>query len=462
MTRKEIKCGKWEYMGEGGKHAVFIHSSQEKCSQPDVCQEYHGRVLRINKAAFHGKKIKVENDQTILYRKKMKDVFKNYMDEPQKYTMHSSLAQTLREQAVNSELIPKSRIKDWVPEMESAPLSEDIFVDLIPNYRTQEEHQISIEIKPKAGYLPSSPLIHPNRRFKYHTSRFQILQKLNIMGKIEKGWNCNASLEERIKSDYDPLDLFSEDSSRIRKAIDALFACPQNNLKVYWSNTMLFGHECNLEEKKFSRCDAYNSLFCVMDQKETSNGSGTIQLEHELKEIISNILRGNTFLTLLLHAQKMYDLLDVDGAILVYNRLLSLCGNSHEKVESAFDDMNHSPAHHCHTLEVFVQYLKESSYAKESCGQGMEIIESLSKEDCTSLLSDWLFSLALCDVSFFIVLRTSNSNEDSIPGSKTIESSSGIKFEYDIKVVDYDRKLPSKLRKREQEERNLDTFGDYS
>ncbi|KAA6429944.1 MAG: hypothetical protein FRX49_00376 [Trebouxia sp. A1-2] len=92
--------------------------------------------------------------------------------------------------------------------------------------RAQAAHQLlpalCVEIKPKWGLLPMSPAIAAKHAIKKRVSRFQLQQHLKLaQGKI-------SSI-----SAYDPLDLFSGGAIRTHKALVALIANPQNNLKFF-------------------------------------------------------------------------------------------------------------------------------------------------------------------------------------------------------------------------------------
>ena len=80
----------------------------------------------------------------------------------------------------------------------------------------------TVEIKPKSGV----PIVAKDGKT---TSRYRLHQKL----KVARG-------ERAEESAYDPLDLFSADETRIRRAVDALFACPQNNLRICRDGVVIF------------------------------------------------------------------------------------------------------------------------------------------------------------------------------------------------------------------------------
>ena len=86
-----------------------------------------------------------------------------------------------------------------------------------------QEGVVCIEMKPKFGSTVRCETVPARlRHLKHSISRYQLHQSL----KLEQG------LIDR-RSAYDPSDLFSNDPNRMKKAIDALIDCPQNNLALF-------------------------------------------------------------------------------------------------------------------------------------------------------------------------------------------------------------------------------------
>ena len=94
------------------------------------------------------------------------------------------------------------------------------------SHASPAEACICVEIKPKCGFLPTCALNgHPLKR---RMSRYQAHQRLKLaQGRI----SCISS--------YDPLDLFSGEAQRTETALGALFAQPQNNLRLFWQGALL-------------------------------------------------------------------------------------------------------------------------------------------------------------------------------------------------------------------------------
>lgn len=80
-----------------------------------------------------------------------------------------------------------------------------------------------VEVKPKQGWVPA-----PDRRMPKCT--FCLNQYLKLK---------NGSI--RCQSRYCPLDLFSGNRVRMMKALRALIAAPQNNLKVFKDGVLMYG-----------------------------------------------------------------------------------------------------------------------------------------------------------------------------------------------------------------------------
>ena len=90
----------------------------------------------------------------------------------------------------------------------------------------------SVEIKPKCGFLPTSPFIDSTRAIKYSVCSYCMLQKTKVKeGKFKR------------ESSYCPLDLFSAESRRVMFALECLVSDPQNNLRVFCDGSGIFSEE---------------------------------------------------------------------------------------------------------------------------------------------------------------------------------------------------------------------------
>jgi hypothetical protein len=396
---------------------------------------------------------------------------------------------------------------------------------------------VCVEVKPKASYLAYSPLVHETRRAKFHRSRFELMQQLLGAEKVKKGWGSptnNAMLDKasvgacardentlnKISSQYSPIDLFSGNKSRIQRAINSLLVTPQNNLRLFVDGTLVWGHD-----KRPSTRSEVDALITALDlskpprdgSMDSSSFDKAVLAEETLSNILSHILQRERLLEDLAKAQKGFDMIDADGAVAVYLRLVHLCGESHKSAEALIDYKSYNRYQaggisrakgisdegvlleqiqypirrpQCPALDsllVETQNLARSlrsNNAKETQGgdetnkfldiaheRASKCVHQLSRDACLYLLQSWLISTCLNDVSLMITFtcRPSRGQETSEaegdcqacafteePFDRVTVRSTDV--QYRVKVVDLDAKPAKKLRSREEKERFFDFF----
>uniref|UniRef100_A0A8R1I1A1 Inositol-pentakisphosphate 2-kinase n=1 Tax=Caenorhabditis japonica TaxID=281687 RepID=A0A8R1I1A1_CAEJA len=96
---------------------------------------------------------------------------------------------------------------------------------------------ITVEIKPKQGFLQC----HPNVNVPHCN---------NCILQIEK--SCGQSHFSQMY-DFCPLDLFSGNFSRMRRAIHSLFLVPHRNLRIFVDGNLVHSDEKPLEQHKFQK-----------------------------------------------------------------------------------------------------------------------------------------------------------------------------------------------------------------
>jgi inositol-pentakisphosphate 2-kinase len=450
----------WEYVGEGGKHAVFACRSDG--------EESRGRhLLRISKAAaFAGRDERSRNEREVKRTMfHMEHVVAPYLDEfvtvPRMVALEATFVQKLHRIAMHSGKIPSARLNDWQRD-ETIQEHGRCYGMLMEDYcrNTAGRTSYTIELKPKAGYLAFSPLVHPSyRHVKYRQSRFRSLQVLHKMGLWKKGWIGDHSDERtQVVSWYEPLDLFSQDASRVQNAVRQLWRTPQNNLRIY-SNA-------NGAAQSVPTSDAPPFLETILVSVFTRP-------------------KGQDLLRRILKWQQQLDILDVDGAGIVYQRLVDLLRNESEDRlgpaeaqvlgQALVDDVSrddlpphdgarghHTASGHGGTKNEALPGLLEASPYRYKLGEGAEnddiannnddnfdaplikfcqtihdfrhkmaesggtlprspagaayvqqtrqrlldtIRNDFSVSDCIYLLRNWLLSLTMCDVSIFVTLE---------------------------------------------------------
>uniref|UniRef100_A0A7N0VI84 Inositol-pentakisphosphate 2-kinase n=1 Tax=Kalanchoe fedtschenkoi TaxID=63787 RepID=A0A7N0VI84_KALFE len=165
---------------------------------------------------------------------------------------------------------------------------------------------LSVEIKPKCGFLPPSKYISEENHMKKSISRFRMHQALKLHRK-----------EVSEISHYDPLDMFSGIKNRIYKAMRALFSTPQNNFRIFLNGSIIFGGSgggTNATNSKTAEL-LEDALGCFIRAEEGKRTEALLQL-------VTETLHEASVLDKLLEVQKL-DAFDIEGAIHAYYNVVS-------------------------------------------------------------------------------------------------------------------------------------------
>ncbi|RUS20594.1 LOW QUALITY PROTEIN: inositol-pentakisphosphate 2-kinase [Endogone sp. FLAS-F59071] len=147
--------------------------------------------------------------------------------------------------------------------------------------------------QPKWGFLPTAPNIHPAKR---RACRFCMHQFL----KHEEAGSGAHNI-----SGYCPLDLFSGKDARMRRALEELMKCPQNNFKMWWKNG-------EIEIGDMAYVTALLDFFA-----EDSHSAN----ESALSDLLVRIFQTEPLLTRLKRLQCTLDSLDIEGIRALFTRL---------------------------------------------------------------------------------------------------------------------------------------------
>lgn len=536
----KAKPSDWVYLCEGKLNAVFAYSSHGIFKK-----EYHSCVLRIAKRHFvtaaqclpEGNDTflddSVTNDQELersdysqaahyidyTARFVRPTLGVQYVDLPTVTILSAAFVQELHKITLQQGCIPKSRLlKDWTSfirlvEDQTPTLTSDwkptsFIATLHKNHtlfdysclpplqlRDRTPCSICIEIKPKAGYISRSPLVRKVHRAKFYSHRYGIMQNLMGLGHLVKGW---GEVLPTIVSSYSPLDLFSGDYLRMQRAIQELFRNPQNNLRLFYNGALILSNDRTPSD--FEIRDIFKRMREHNEDKSLKYADLSLQAGNTLLEIfmqtisslISQVFLAEPVLLNLLSLQKDFDLIDADGAVEVYNRLVELCGGSFEMAEKLinfypFEEEFLSVGAHdyfsltkpacpaldalCSELNIFDNKMKnvpmDVELLDESFRKATEKVRLLSSEGCIWLLQQWLLSLCACDLSLMVCLdnfrsvtrESVHSHSSNLQGfSKAgallsqCEYLQWTFFSYSLKVADTDPKPAVKLRTRHHKE----------
>ncbi|KAF9112743.1 Inositol-pentakisphosphate 2-kinase [Mortierella sp. AM989] len=155
---------------------------------------------------------------------------------------------------------------------------------------------ISVEIKPKWGFLTASAFIRKEQIIKRRKCRFCMHQHR----KLKNG-------EEESLSEYCPIDLFSGNDFLVEDSINALIKTPQNNLRLFVDGT-----QRTISKDEVSRC------FCGSSDVATPGDLSSLNDDEEqcqsvsLTDVLAKILNQSPLLRRLSRLQLALDSLDVE------------------------------------------------------------------------------------------------------------------------------------------------------
>ncbi|KAL0438515.1 UNVERIFIED_CONTAM: Inositol-pentakisphosphate 2-kinase [Sesamum latifolium] len=236
----------WIYRGEGAANLVLAYCG----SAP----KFVGKVLRIQKVPANGSEC--ENGHSALTKLEciLWGKFEGIVSAPTRETAEQLYVQKVMCPLLGSEhvdagihvLVSREFLEavekkvlgqrpSWrVDAAKVNPLCDSVLLiadhSKFPHGIFKEDFCISVEIKPKGGFLPVSEFIAEENAVKKKIPRFKMHQLLKLhQGKIRK------------LSKYDPLDMFSGSKDRVQRAIKSLFLTPQNNFRVFLNGSLAFG-----------------------------------------------------------------------------------------------------------------------------------------------------------------------------------------------------------------------------
>ncbi|GAA5994595.1 hypothetical protein JCM5350_001467 [Sporobolomyces pararoseus] len=273
----------WRYLAEGGANLVLSLNSL------DVDSPYAGKVLRLRKRNKGGSALGGQAD----------------------VEFNELIIQPLLNQSLALERVKVER--EWLQEMEkvledrgsrSRERKEQDEIDLESRFAVVAEDLVggeggsivAFEIKPKWGFLPTSNLLSPS------TSSIKTRYCRFCMHRYYR----TRTLEDHSDG-YCPLDLYSEEEPRIRKAVHSLFSMWEYT-KGKANNFRIFANGRRVDPNNPSTVDsAVNLLSSLSSQSENSS------LESLAIDLLVPALLESPLLSTLCHLQSSLDPLDIEG-----------------------------------------------------------------------------------------------------------------------------------------------------
>ncbi|KAJ0252528.1 Inositol-pentakisphosphate 2-kinase [Hirschfeldia incana] len=400
MILEEKDASDWIYRGEGGANLVLAYAASSPL--------FVGKVIRIQKAPKSDKanKTVLTSDEQLLWRE-----HKELVSSPNK--------EVVEQRYVKDVIIPLLGPKHIDPGVRVSVSKE--FLESVDKKVTKQrppwrvnaanvdtshdsalilnDHSLfsqgissgdclSVEIKPKCGFLPTSRFISEENKLKRSVSRFKMHQLL----KLEQN-------EISEVSEYDPLDLFSGSKERVSEAVKALYSIPQNNFRVFLNGSLVLGGSGESTgrtspETAHAFEDALKGFIQSDDGHRTK---GFLQL-------VSDTVYDSGVLHKLLEVQKL-DKLDIEGAIHCYYNIIN------------------QPCRIC----------KEAGTLEES-------LHCLPLDESLKIVKDYLIAATAKDCSLMISFRLRN-ELDSAPSCDAVcLKSTNQTFDYKVHFIDLSMK----------------------
>ncbi|KNC96013.1 hypothetical protein, variant [Spizellomyces punctatus DAOM BR117] len=278
---------------------------------------------------------------------------------------------------------------------------------------------IAVEIKPKWGFLPVSPVINPAHSVKYTTCRYCMHQH----------WKGRKH-EHHIQSSFCPLDLYSKDPQRVRTSLKSLLRSPQNNLKLFVDGMPIMLGQGQSIDKSFSVLESFFRR--IVGESEAPNVAG---VDH-LVDLLTTIIVSDSLLQMLKYHQQNLDQYDIEGIFPWYDKL-------------ELDTKLHDPSI-AEWNEIVQTYLRRISSPDAEMPRDWA---ECSLTEQLHYIYEFVLSATLKDCSVIITLWP-EAEEDSYgrircdpgEGEGTIQLPSSTRLlRYKIRIVDIDPKRLGKI-----------------
>ncbi|PHT98847.1 Inositol-pentakisphosphate 2-kinase IPK1 [Capsicum chinense] len=409
MVLKENNAEEWCYRGEGAVNLVLSYTGQHP--------HFVGKVLRVQKVPRNGSqcengRLGLTEMECLIWKE-----FEELVSAPTKelaeyYFVQRVMCSLLGSKNVDAGIhIPVTREfletvdnnvlchrPSWrVDAAKVNPLCDSVLLisdhSLFPRGTLKNDFCISVEIKPKCGFLPLSEFIAPENTIKRSVTRFQMHQALKLhQGKISE------------ISAYDPLDLFSGSRDRVDKAIIGLFKTPQNNFRVFLNGSLILGGSGgNADATSCEVGETFeNALKCVI---QAVDGKRT----QCFLDLISETIFSSGMLNKVLEVQKL-DNFDIEGAIHAYYNVIS------------------QPCMVCKQL------------AEDQSSKRYNSLHSISKDESLKIVRNYLIAATAKDLSMMISFRPRADGSAESPYSMVSLESTNQSFDYKAYFIDLDLK----------------------
>ncbi|GAA0183646.1 kinase [Lithospermum erythrorhizon] len=414
VLQAEDDASEWSYRGEGAVNLVLSYSGNS--------QDFIGKVLRIPKVPRNDSDHEnghsgLNTLECILWRDSQDLVLAPTREVAEQLYVKHVMCPLLGPEHVDAG-VPVYASREFLEAVERNVLCQrpswrvdaakvnalNDFVILMSDHSVfprriiKEALSISVELKPKCGFLPTSEFIAKGNAIKRSVTRFRMHQALKLLqGKISQ------------KSEYNPLDLFSGSKNRVQKAINNLFITPQNNFRVFLNGSLIFGGLGGGAEKtNFVVGEAFEEalkhVIMVEDGMHTKY----------FLELVADAVFKSELLNQLLEVQKL-DTVDIEGAIHAYYNIIG------------------QPCAVCRD--------RNESELSKRCS----MLHSLPLDESLKIVRDYLISATAKDLSMIISFRPREKGDPESPYEVVFLKPTAQSFDFKASFIDLDMKPLEKM-----------------
>ncbi|CAJ2675632.1 unnamed protein product [Trifolium pratense] len=415
LTLTEEDAAHWVYRGEGAANIVLSYTG----SSP----YYIGKVMRIRKSprkesallgvrntlALTPHERLIWKDAHELISSSDKEIAGQlYVDHVMKPLLGSKYVDAGTHILVTKEFL--ETVEKNVLSQRPASRVDDSRVDtqcdfgllmsdhsIFPHGNQESIPSISVEIKPKCGFLPLSTFISEGTAIKKRVTRFEMHQAL----KLQRG-------EISQQSVYDPLDLYSGSKERIHKAVKDLFTTPQNNFRVFLNGSLILGG-LGGGAKSTDACIAK----VLEDELHSVIQADDGQCTENLFTLVTEAVHKSGVLDKLVEVQKL-DSIDVEGVIHAY-----------------YDSTS--------------QQCKVCRELSEEQAKQYTSLHSVSLDESLRIVKDYLIAATAKDCSLMLCFRPRQEKESGSAYNSIYLESTKQAFDYKVHFIDLDLKRLSKV-----------------
>ncbi|XVF63811.1 hypothetical protein PTKIN_Ptkin09bG0116600 [Pterospermum kingtungense] len=406
----------WIYRGEGAANLVLAYTGSSPA--------FIGKVMRIPKSQRKGKTGVIGNGTLTMHERLLWGENKELTVSPKRETVQQLYVKHVMSPLLGPKhvdpgmrvLVTKDFLKSveknvtryrpvWRVDSSEVNASRDSVLilsdhSIFPSGTRKGGSCLTVEIKPKCGFLPISRFIAEENAVKKTTTRFRMHQELKMH---------NQEISEY--SEYNPLDLFSGSRDGVCKAIKALYATPQNNFRVFLNGSLVFG----------GLGGGTNSTSVLVGEAFEDAIKNVIQADESLCttsfiQLVSETVYASGVLDRLLEVQKL-DTCDIEGAIHAYYNIIS------------------QPCMVCREL------------SKDKSSHRYTSLHSIPLDESLKIVKDYLISATAKDCSLMISFRLKEDG-DLLSGSShntVYLGSTNQVFEYKVFFIDLDLKPLKKM-----------------